>query len=105
MRTLIWQIDLIFYLKKLLGIKYRISLRINAEKYEIYKEAFLVAALPSPQIGDVINFVIAVNANVAPTIVAGTGGTLVSRNTSTTGNTRYLCIQLTSITTPAYTIY
>jgi len=67
--------------------------------------ASLVAAMPSPQVGDVINFAIVTTGNVTPGIAISSGGTIGSQATGVARVTRYLSIRLTNITTPAYTIY
>jgi len=69
--------------------------------------ATLVAAMPSPQIGDVITFAIVPNGNFTPTIAVGTGGTIGSQTTGVARVTRYLSIRLTNVSagTEAYTIY
>ena len=69
--------------------------------------ASLLAAMPSPQIGDVITFAIATSGNFTPTIAVGAGGTIGSQTTGVARVTRYLSIRLTNVTTgsEAYTIY
>lgn len=67
--------------------------------------ALLVAAMPSPQVGDVITFTIVSKGNFTPTIAVGTGGTIGSQATGVARVSRYLSIRLTSITPAAYTIY
>lgn len=69
--------------------------------------ATLVAAMPNPQVGDVINFAIASSGNFTPTIAVGAGGTIGSQATGVARVTRYLSIRLTNVTggAEAYTIY
>ena len=67
----------------------------------------LVAAMPSPKVGDVINFVIATTGNFDATVAVGSGGTIGSQSTSPNRTTRYLFIRITNVSSgsEAYTIY